>query len=216
MKNNKSSIIKSESATINPKTGRRSTITEPIRDPKVLNNIKNHLQVRSLKYFSIFVLGINSGLRISDILRLQVGDLLEKTKEGWKIKSSERINTKKTGVYLTIFTNQAISDALVKYISTDRPKAKLTEYLFPPENNPNKPMHRSSVNDYFEKVAAAVGVKQLACHTMRKTFALMHYKNGMNLATLAEILGHNSEAMTRRYLGITYQQIEQSIKQLNI
>ncbi len=50
---------------------------EPIRDRNQLSNMKNYLKGRNLRDWLLFILGINSGLRISDLLSLQVEDVKE-------------------------------------------------------------------------------------------------------------------------------------------
>lgn len=49
---------------------------QPIRDPKQIQAIKKILLAQSTRNHLLFVLGINCGLRISDILQLRVGDVV--------------------------------------------------------------------------------------------------------------------------------------------
>ena len=59
---------------------------EPIRDRKKINAMKKYLKGNRTRDWCLFVLGINSGLRISDLLRLTVGDVLDErgqVKEGY-------------------------------------------------------------------------------------------------------------------------------------
>lgn len=51
---------------------------QPIRDLKQIETIKWILKQKSLRDYCLFVLGINSGLRISDLLRLRISDVSEK------------------------------------------------------------------------------------------------------------------------------------------
>ncbi len=48
---------------------------QPIRDPEQIQQIKEYLKENSERNFILFVIGINTGLRISDILKLKIGDL---------------------------------------------------------------------------------------------------------------------------------------------
>jgi integrase len=50
---------------------------EPIKDPKTIKNIRTILKSQSPRNELLFILGINIGLRISDILRLKMEDLLK-------------------------------------------------------------------------------------------------------------------------------------------
>jgi integrase len=62
---------------------------EPIRDKKQIDNMKRYLKERNLRVWLLFVLGINNGLRISNLLALQIAD----------VKGCDRITIweKKTG-----------------------------------------------------------------------------------------------------------------------
>ena len=48
---------------------------QPIRDPEQIQQIKEHLKEKSERNYILFVMGINTGLRISDILKLKVSGL---------------------------------------------------------------------------------------------------------------------------------------------
>jgi integrase len=50
---------------------------QPIRDKKALENMKKLLRANSLRDYCLFVLGINSGLRISDLLTLRISDVTD-------------------------------------------------------------------------------------------------------------------------------------------
>jgi len=62
---------------------------QPIRDKKQIENMKRFLRESNLRDWLLFILGINSGLRISDLLKLTVEDVagqdrisIEETKTG--------------------------------------------------------------------------------------------------------------------------------------
>ena len=52
---------------------------QPIRDKQKIDEIKAILKRQSGRDYFLFIIGINTGLRISDILKLQVKDVREKT-----------------------------------------------------------------------------------------------------------------------------------------
>ena len=53
---------------------------EPIRDSTTVQDIADYLNEVSPKYFIMYMIGIYSGLRISDILKLKVRDVRGKDK----------------------------------------------------------------------------------------------------------------------------------------
>ena len=83
-------------------------IVEPIRDRKLISNVENYLAKRSLRNQLIFVFGVNTGLRISDILALNVEDVLNKT--------CITIREKKTGKYKKFPLNEKLQNLIKCYI----------------------------------------------------------------------------------------------------
>lgn len=45
---------------------------QPIRDPEKIQQIKEYLKEKNERNYILFVMGINTGLRISDILKLKL------------------------------------------------------------------------------------------------------------------------------------------------
>lgn len=64
---------------------------EPIRNLKHLRKLENYFANKNMRDLLLFTLGINCGLRISDIVALNVGDV--------KNKTHIQITEKKTGKY---------------------------------------------------------------------------------------------------------------------
>ena len=65
---------------------------QPIRDRKQIESMKKVLKANSLRDYCLFTLGINSGLRISDLLKLKVADVMD----GKKVKDRITIREQKT------------------------------------------------------------------------------------------------------------------------
>ena len=64
---------------------------EPIRNIKQIESVKRILKTNGIRDFLLFLMGINIGLRISDILKLKVGDV--------RNKDYIEITEQKTGKY---------------------------------------------------------------------------------------------------------------------
>jgi len=64
---------------------------QPIRSLKQIETIKKLLRQQNLRDYSLFTVGINSGLRISDLLKLVVSDVID----GNKVKDRIRLREKK-------------------------------------------------------------------------------------------------------------------------
>lgn len=201
---------------------------EPIKDLQTIRDISSYL-IENGRYRDnmLFVLGINFGLRVSDLLTLRFSDLISETmmfKETFPILEQKTKNTRKVAKnrYLTI--NDAVMDAVELYLS-HTPNCSLSDYLFKGESNrcggQNKPMHRNSVDRILKGIADDLHLDMhMSTHTLRKTFGyhqmVMSNNSQRKLLVLQKMFGHSSAAMTLNYIGITDEEIEDAYKNLNL
>lgn len=86
---------------------------EPIRDRRKKAQIKNLLRARGdFRNLLLFDVGINSALRISDLLQLQIGDFFE---ESGKIRDRFSIKELKRGKRQEIVINSCMKDTLIEF-----------------------------------------------------------------------------------------------------
>lgn len=83
-------------------------MVEPIRSKKQIDSMKRYLKSGNIRDYLLFVLGINSGLRISDLLSLQVQD----------VKGKERISLReqKTGKAKDFPLSDTCQKAIKEYL----------------------------------------------------------------------------------------------------
>lgn len=175
---------------------------QPIRDLKKIETIKKLLKQQNLRDYCLFVLGINSGLRISDLLKLKISDVIEKE----KIKDRIRLREKKTNKFkdfpLSEKTKQSIKEYLKTRIYTEN------EPLFISRKNKGF-LLRQQAYKIINNVAKAVGIKEkIGTHTLRKTFGYHAYNNGYDIALIQKLFNHSSPAVTLRYIGITQDELD--------
>lgn len=179
---------------------------QPIREVKHINAMKKALHGRDLL---LFIYGINSGLRISDILQLKVGDI--------RGKDSIIVKETKTRKPKRFIFNQAIKKAVKELIP---PTAQDHEYVFKSRKGDNKPISRVAayqiLNDAAERAGIADKIGAIGTHTLRKTFGYHAYQNGTDLALLQSILNHSSQAITLRYIGINQDRIDDVYANINL
>lgn len=170
---------------------------EPIRSEEHIKRIKK-VTYESPRDHLLFTLGINNGLRISDLLKLKVGDVRH-------LKPGEYITIKeqKTGKPNVLMVNKAAHKALQRYFEQFDPDDE--EYLFKSRKGDNKPLDGKSVHKLINKWAKDAGVKgHFGTHTLRKTFGyIQRTKYGVGFEVLAKRYNHASPTTTMRYLGIT-------------
>lgn len=173
---------------------------EPIRRIEDIRAIKELLSDKP-RDLLLFTMGINNGLRAGDLLRLKVKDV-KHLKEGGQINIREG----KTQKYNTLVINKAVYKALRNYIqSTD---LNDEDSLFISRKSRN-PLTIETVNALVKKWAKAINLKgNYGAHTLRKTFGfIQRTKYGISWEILAERFNHSTPAVTRRYLGITKEEV---------
>jgi len=179
---------------------------EPIRDKNKIEEIKNILKKKSYRNYMIFVLGINTGLRIGDLLNLKV--------ENVRNKSHIIIKEQKTSKYKQFLINSNLRKELNEYI---REKGMSDyEYLFQSRIGDNKPLSRFQAYRILSTAGKEAGLDRIACHSTRKTFGYHHYKRYKDVALLQKLFNHSSPAITLDYIGITQDIIDDSIEDFNL
>ena len=179
-----------------PPKGSRIAV-EPIRDEKAIQSIKRLLSNKP-RDLLLFTLGINNGLRISDLLALKVGQV-----RGLKPGQSITVREQKTGKSNVLMMNRTSHKALERYLAEARPGDY--EYLFKSQKGENKPITVSYANGLMKSWAKALNLKgNYGTHSLRKTFGyIQRTKYGVAWELLAKRFGHSSPSTTLRYLGLT-------------
>lgn len=174
----------------------------------------------------LFIVGINFGLRVSDLIQLRFTDLFNEDlsfKTTFPILEIKTRNTRKVKKNRYITINDAVMDAVILYLQ--HCPASLSDFLFRSESNrgknSNKPITRKSVDRILKDIADELHIEcHVSTHTLRKTFAyhqmLMANNDPRKLLLLQKIFGHSSVAQTLDYIGITGEEIEEAYKELNL
>lgn len=198
--------------TSSDKGGCKLRTVEPIRDQRQINAIKRYLKGKNLRDHALFVVGINVALRISDLLSLKWGDVLNEKGNFKTLKLVEQ-KTKKPRI---IRLNKAAQKALQELLdSLDR--YSLDDYIFKSREGENRPITRQQALNILKDAAEAIGVEEnVGTHTLRKTWGYHAWKSGYNPALIMETLNHSNLSVTKRYLGITQSEINDLYENLNI
>lgn len=178
---------------------------EPLRTKEEIKNMREALKQTNYakRNLLLFNLGINTGLRISDILNIKVEDVRGKT----SIYIREKKTNKKRQVYLDSMLVE-ITDYLAEIDPEDI-------YLFESRRK-GRPI--STVQAYRTLAGAgeACGYDYVGTHTLRKTFGFHYYKKTKDIATLMYMFNHDSQSVTKRYIGITDEEVKDSLKDFRL
>jgi len=190
-------------------------IVEPIRDKKQIDQIKGNLyRQKNPRDYLLFVFGINSGLRIGDLLSLKLGDV--KDSQGG-LKDDLDIREQKTGKTRKVFFNKQIKEAL-KYYLEKADIFDLDQYLFTSEKSrKNKPLTRVRAYQLINKWCKDVGLNcKVGGHTLRKSFGYHLRKQGISIEQISSLLNHQNIKVTFRYIGISQDEDRAVIKGFGI
>lgn len=176
-------------------------IVEPIRKKEYIVEIEKFLEKKNKRNKLIFAFGINTGLRVSDILALNIGDV--------KDKSNIVIREKKTGKYKKFPLNNKLKQLIYDYLK-DFNGLRSNTPLFLGDRGAR--MHRSIVYRFLNEAVNTLKLEvgAVGTHTMRKTFGYHHYKKFNDIALLQKLLNHSSPSITLRYIGISQEEIDYS------
>ncbi|MCM3386078.1 site-specific integrase [Bacillus subtilis] len=185
-------------------------IVSPIRDKKQLELLKMYLREKSKRDYLMFMVGISSALRISDILKLKVGDIWD----GRKPKEFIYLHEEKTGKYKRFPITENLQKAIREYMKEYQLDQE--SYLFFSRKG-NKPISRQQAAHILSSAADYIGIKEpVSTHSMRKTWGYWAYKKGYSLALIMEALNHSSIAITKKYLGITQEDLDDVYMSMNL
>lgn len=202
--------------------------SEPIKDMDDIIRISRFL-IESKRYRDnmLFIVGINFGLRVSDLRVLRFSHLINDDcafRDSFSILEKKTKNTRKHKRNRCITINTAVVEAVTLFLE-NTPDVRLSDYLFRSESNrggnKNEPIHRNSIDRILKGIAKELGLgNKMATHSLRKTFAyhqmVMSGNDPRKLLLLQKMFGHSSAAQTLDYIGITSEEIDEAYRSLNL
>lgn len=175
--------------------------TEPIRTLDEINRLKEYfLDKNNIRDYVLFTFGINTALRISDILHLKwknVFDFQNMVFLNHLITKEQK--TQKTAI---IKLNVQVCDALL-LLKEVLGQVAPDDYIFQSQRHGNHPIHRTRAYTIIRNAARETQIEGIvSCHSLRKTFGYHAWKQGFPPALIMDIYNHSSIEVTKRYLSI--------------
>lgn len=168
----------------------------------------------------LFMLGVSTGGRISELLSLRIGDVYQNKRpvtdllfdksvvKGGEVSRSVPVNS--DGRY-------AIED-LIGWHGARYQNADKSRPLFPSRNGQGeKRMSRRTAHDVLKSAFEIAGLNgHLATHSLRKSFAQRLYNRTGDIFAVQEMLGHKSVTTTQKYLGVNYANIKEAVEEMSV
>ena len=170
---------------------------------------KKHLSKEDFKIFLdafknkrdkliMFVL-VNTGLRISELLNLTIGDM-----KNMKVSIIGKRDKKRK-----IFINDNCMEVLKDYIKKEKVGSTDSDFLF--TNLNNKKLSQAYIWKVINNVCEKIGMTDISAHNLRHTFATLQYEFGADLKQIQMMLGHSDITTTAKiYTHFTETNLEKS------
>ena len=185
-------------------------VVQPIKGKKDIEAMKVYLKSKSLRDWALFILGINSALRISDLLNLNVSDV---TDENGKISERILLKEQKTSKRKSFPLNNNVIDALTEYLATI-PSNQIPLFA---SRKGEESISRQQAHRIFSEAAKKCGIKEpVSTHSCRKSFAWALYDSGVDITRIQALLNHSSPKESLRYIGITQSENDNIYLSLNL
>ena len=190
---------------------------QPIKDLTDLEHFKQYYtKVKpKMRNHVLTILGLNTALRISDLLALRWKDVYNFSSD--IVLNHIRLVEKKTGKKSSVYINENIRRELLSYKDAVEKSGNVEpdEYLFLSQKK--MPLSRTQAWRIVKEAAKNCGISGTICpHSMRKTFGYHAWKQGVQPALLMDVYNHSSFHITKRYLGIGQDDRDEVFKNITL
>ena len=156
----------------------------------------------------LFILGVSTGGRISELLSLRVGDVYQNRKPVSDLLYNKSI-VKGGEVSRSVPVNadgRRSIDELVSWHRRHYRSIASKRPLFPSRHKSGTvPMHRQTAHAILKTAFIEAGLNgHIATHSLRKSFAQRLYDKTGDIYMVQELLGHKNISTTQKYLGVNY------------
>lgn len=189
--------------------------TQPIKSMKELDDLKNYYltQKPNLRNYALICTGVNTALRIGDILNLTWEDVYDF--DTCTFRNHIIIRERKTGKQNVIASNKNMIYGLRLYMNSLSDVSP--SYFIFSGRHAEIPLSRVQAFRIIKDACSQLHLPEnISCHSLRKTFGYHAWVSGVNPAILMIIYNHSSFQVTKRYLGIDQEDKDKVFLNLNL
>lgn len=166
----------------------------PIKSKHKIMLMKDFLKNHSTRDYCLFLLGINTGIKLQDLLNLRVHDVCRQDGEVSDVLSIPLYRTP------PVYLNSSIRSSIKKYLSEN--SFSSTDFLFRSRKTAN-PITRQQAYRIINAAAKNAGIDEpVGMTTLRKTFGYHAYSQGVAISLIQRRLQHASPSETRHFIGV--------------
>jgi len=173
---------------------------EPIRNKVKIKQMYHYLAGKEPKYGLLFKFGLNTGLRISDILPVKLKDIYN---ENGEFRDYFILKEKNTEKWRKIKLNNSLRKDIEAYVKDEN--LIPDSYLF--SSKKGNYLGRIQAYRVLKEAAEIMGIENFGTHSMRKTWGYWTYKiSKYNIGLIMDTFNHSSQNITLRYIGVNQDQ----------
>lgn len=219
--NNVTKIIEEQKREIARELSAKETEVEPIRNVEDIKKIIKTFDDTIASTSSIarkkiaernklcFIMGINIGLRGSDLVSLKWKDIFDDEmnfREGYKIKPKK---TEKKKKLVQLHYNETFRRAVNEYIGK-YPIKDMNDFVFSGQKGSDTHIRRDTLGDILKDACKKANINiKVNTHSLRKTFGYRFYMMAEDkqdaLVYLQLTFNHSSPLTTMAYIGVTFE-----------
>ena len=181
----------------------RPEVMEKVPFPKVSKKLPNVLSgsevarllgcITSIKYRTIASTSYGTGLRVGEACGLRPGDI-DSTRGLIHVRAGKGNKDRE------VMLPKKLLEMLRRYWRITKPE---TEWLFPSNTDPRKPVDTQTLRRALHQAAQAARLKKhVTPHLLRHSFATHLLELGHDIHVVQALLGHASMETTRRYIRV--------------
>lgn len=215
--NNKVAGVSSE---VYPLTsGKEIKAVIDVLNKRIDEAVSEHKRMIACRNKMMFLIGINIGVRASDLCGLKYSFFMNNDgtfKDGYSLQPKK---TRKTGKFVKLYFNEVVKKAITDYLE-EYSFDDIDEYIFKSQKGDGAITEKTLWKIIVDVVAEAGIKKNVGSHTLRKTFGYWIWHNAKDknkaLVILQTIFNHSSTVTTAKYIGITDDEVSDIFNELNL
>jgi len=190
--------------------------TRPLDNDEIRRVFAAFTGMYEIRNRGLFMLGVSTGGRISELLSLQIGDVYQNKKPVTDLlynKSIVKGGEVSRAVPVNVDGRAAIED-LIDWHREKYATVAPMRPLFPSRNKKGRvSMNRQTAHEMLKAAFMTAGLNgKLATHSLRKSFAQRVYEQSGDIYLVQELLGHRNVATTQKYIGVNYATAREAVE----